>query len=68
MKSMIAEASTAACDVPFNHGTVINFGSRSISVLATPGHTAVSIPAFILYVVYDMLYLLAATCRVVHAL
>ena len=42
-KSMIAEASTALCDIPFNEGSVIQFGTRSIFVLATPGHTSVSI-------------------------
>jgi len=40
LKSVIAEASGAKCDIAINAGDRIAFGRRSISARATPGHTA----------------------------
>lgn len=40
MKSMISLASTADADIKFSHGDKITFGSRSLEVIGTPGHTS----------------------------
>lgn len=40
-KTAISEGSTAIADMKFNHGDVIKFGSRSLRVISTPGHTSV---------------------------
>lgn len=37
----ISEGSTAIADVKFNDGDLIKFGSRSLRVISTPGHTSV---------------------------
>ncbi|CAB9508121.1 Persulfide dioxygenase ETHE1 homolog, mitochondrial [Seminavis robusta] len=39
LQSVIAEASRAKADIPVRHGDKIVFGSRSVTVRATPGHT-----------------------------
>ena len=42
-KSMIATSSGAKADITFGDGDQIQFGSRYVSVISTPGHTDVSI-------------------------
>jgi len=39
VRSVIAEVSGAQADVKVNDGDVISFGTRSVRVLSTPGHT-----------------------------
>ena len=39
LRSAIAAASGARCDVPLAHGDVVRFGSLALEVRATPGHT-----------------------------
>lgn len=39
-KSAISKVSTATADIVFNDGDRIKFGTRYLTVLATPGHTA----------------------------
>jgi hypothetical protein len=40
-KSAISKASGAAADVLLNDGDKLTFGTRSLKVLSTPGHTEV---------------------------
>ena len=40
MKSIISKASTAKADILVEEGDTITFGTRSVRVLATPGHTS----------------------------
>ena len=39
-KSVIAELSTADADVKINDGDRIEFGTRSVTGISTPGHTS----------------------------